>query len=181
MISDRERKVIDNYIKTLDKGGSLREAGYAASTCRNPGQVFSKPEVAKEIKRRLKIVSTKAGITAEYVLKKIQEIVEADIGTLLSYNPDTGDLKFDWESLTDEQKRSISEVQIEEYKKGRGDNAVPVVKTRVKPHSKMEALKFLAQYLGMLTEKIEIKGELNVAERIIANRKAMQGGSQEEA
>ena len=173
-LSDKERQVINRYMKNgFNKAKALKEVGYAETVCDNPKQIFGRPAVEKEIERRMKIVSTKAGIDAAYVIEKVVEIIEADIGTLLSFDPEKGTLDFDWSRLTEEQKRAIGEFQVEKFQKGRGDNATPVVRTKVRPHDKLKALEFLAKHLGMFKEKLEISGEQDVAARILANRKRM--------
>ena len=173
MLSERERTVVNHYIKSLNKAESLRRAGYSESMCDNPQQVFGRPHVQAEIDRRFKIMTTKANVNAEYVLNKWIEIVEADIGTLVEVDPKTGQVDLDLSRLSEEQKRAIAEFQVETYKKGRGEDAVPVVKLRVKPHDKMRALESLAKYLGMYKEKLEIEGELDIGNRIMLNRRRM--------
>ena len=146
----------------------------------NPKQVFSHPDVEEELERRLKIMTTKADVDAEYVLKHLINIVEADMGSLLSFNPDTGQLEYDWENFSPEQKKVVQEFTTESYQKGRGDNAVPVVKTRLRTMDKLKALEMIAKYLGMFKERIEVEGELGIADRIMRNRQRMRNQEPEQ-
>jgi len=115
-------------------------------------------------------MAKRAEVDADYVIQKFKDIVEADLGDLLVINED-GTAYYDFSRAKPEHMAALSEFTVDEISKGRGDDAVPVSRIRVKMHDKLRALEALGKHLGLFTEKIEIKGEVDLIRTIEARRR----------
>lgn len=76
-LSEQMLIAIREYMKGKPKAVSLLTAGYAKSTAYDhPEQVFDHPAVKAEIQRRRDEVERKATINVNYILEKLEGIVE---------------------------------------------------------------------------------------------------------
>lgn len=115
-------------------------------------------------------MAAKAGVSAEYVIQKFKDIVEADLGDLLVIHDD-GSASIDFNKARPEHLAALSEFTVDEISKGRGESAIPVSRIRVKLHDKLRALEALGKHLGLFTEKLEVKGEFDLIRTIEERRK----------
>ena len=65
----------------------------------------------------------------------------------------------DLSELTREQAAAISEVTVEDYKDGRGEDARDVRKVKFKLSDKRSALVDIGKHLGMFVERKELTGK----------------------
>lgn len=78
-LSEQMLIAIREYMKGRSQAQSLLTAGYARSTAYDhPEQVFSHPEVVAEIQKRRDEVERKATINVEWIIEKLETIVEAE-------------------------------------------------------------------------------------------------------
>jgi len=169
-LSVQHKAVVDAYMKHYNKAQALRDAGYAESTALRNVDIFQRRDVQEEIERRQQRMAKKAEVDADYVIQKFKDIVEADLGDLLVINED-GTAYFDFNKARPEHLAALSEFTVDEISKGRGENAVPVSRIRVKLHDKLRALEALGKHLGLFTDKIEVKGELDLIKTIEERRR----------
>ena len=106
-------------------------------------------------------MSTKAGVTAEWIIERLKLIAGADLTDMLViYEDGTG--VPDLNKLTPGLRASLSGIETDKF----GD----VVKMKVKLSDKLKAIEMLARHLGMFNDKLEIAGELSLEERLMAGR-----------
>ena len=171
-LSTRHQKVVDGYMVHYNKTKAMRDAGFSESTSMRAADVFDRIDVQMEIQRRQDNMSKKAEVTADYVIKKFKDIVEADLGDLLEIFED-GTARIDFTKATPAHLAALGEFTVDDIKQGRGDDAIPVQRIRVKFHDKLRALEALGRHLGLFNDKIEIKGELDLIRTIENRRKAI--------
>jgi phage terminase small subunit len=73
--------------------------------------------------------------------------------------------------LTPDMRRALGEFTVDEYKKGRGENAVPVTKMKIKMADKLRALEMLGKHLGIFTDVVRVDGDADLIERLLAGRR----------
>src|SRR5271154_1786337 len=75
----------------------------------------------------------------------------------MKIDPATGDPRLDWSGLTREQASALTEVTVDDYIDGRGENARDVRKVKFKLGDKRAALMDIAKLFGWIVEKRENK------------------------
>ena len=93
-------------------------------------------------------------ISQDRILEELANIAFGDLRDAVTWGPRGVSLK-DSKELTDEQAAAISEVGETVTKDGGS--------TRIKRHDKVKALELLMRHKGMLNDKLNINGELNVS------------------
>ena len=87
------------------------------------------------------------GVETEDIVRELMRIGFADMARFVRFVD--GGAVVDLSEATEEESRLIHEITTEVYMEGKGDNAVPVKKTRLKLYSKLDALMQLGRYKGM--------------------------------
>lgn len=163
-LSEKERKSVVGFLNGLSKKDACMEAGYAPSV--KAHEVFKRPSVMKEIERRQHSMSTKAGVTADWIVERLKLIAGADLTDMLViYEDGTG--VPDLNKLTPGLRVALTGIETDKF----GD----VVKIKVKLSDKLKALEMLARHLGMFNDKLEIAGELSLEDRLMAGRNRIDG------
>ena len=147
-LTPQEELFVEYYLQTLNAMESAKRAGYTESTARAISSMWSngkhKPYIKQEIQKRLKVRMKKLEVTSEKVLSNLAKIAFYDNRELYD---DKGDL-IPVHLLPDD-----------------------VCANRVRTSDQTAALKILAQYLGLLTEKVEHSGSIEVSQLSPEERK----------
>lgn len=111
MLNAKQRAFTVEYMKDKNATQAAIRAGYSEKTARSIGnELLAKPDIQKAIKDLENAAQTRAGITVEKIVERINKIAE-DPNTL--------------------------------------------------PRDRLKADELLGKYLGMFTEKVEMKGQLD--------------------
>ena len=166
--SSRLKKAISNYIKHPNWTKALEDAGYSRSTAvKRHTEMWRKAE--PEIRKRQAKVAERADLSAEYIIKKYMDLLETDL-TKFICKDESGNPYYDFTEATEEDFRVVQELTVDQMQQGRGDDAVPVKRVRIKEYDKLRILEALGKHLGMFTDNVKIKGDISLAERIRAAR-----------
>jgi phage terminase small subunit len=173
-ISERYLKLVDEYFANgFNKRAAMRACGYSEDSIGGyQHRLFNHPDILKEIDRRRQSLNRKTDITVERIEQEYAKIAFANLGDLLEIGDD-GSAVLDLAGMTPEQRAAVSEYNVETYNERAedGEGVTPVKRYKVKFHDKKAALDALAKIRGMFTEKVEVKGELSLIEKIAAGRK----------
>jgi phage terminase small subunit len=118
-------------------------------------------QMLKHVKVMPRIEELRAGILKRHevtVDKIIGELALLGFSNMLDYmqTQDDGTAYVDLSKLTREQAAAISEVTVESYTEGSGEDARPVKKVKFKLTDKRSALVDLGKHLGMFIERSEV-------------------------
>jgi len=173
-LNEQERVAIDRYFSNgFNKTEAITFAGYKSGNA-YISRWYARDTIATEIERRMRAMTKKSKVTAEMVIEEVRKVAFANLGDLITVQED-GSALIEFSTLTADQRASISEFQTETYNEGRGDDAVPVKKQRVKFHSKLDALEKLGKYFKIFNEKIEVTGTISLEDRIMRGRDRARG------
>ncbi len=127
----------------------------AAEVLRHPAVAARVKELQVEQERRMheRFELTRERICAEYA-----KIAYANMLDYVTVQED-GTAYVDLSRLTREQAAAISEITVDEYTEGRGDQARPVKRTKLKLHPKLGALDSAAKVIGIYVNKNEHTGK----------------------
>ena len=79
-ITPRQRSFVRNFIQHWNAQRAYEEAGYSGNPALGVARLFKVPALAAAIKYEQKLAASKAGITAEWVMKKMMEVLPMYMG-----------------------------------------------------------------------------------------------------
>jgi phage terminase small subunit len=119
---------------------------------------MKRPLVKAAIAEKLRVVMDRYEVTTDRVVQEIAKIGFASMGDYIRVTSD-GDPMVDLSGLTPEQMAAISEVTVEDYTEGRGEDAREIRRVKFKLHDKLSGLDKLMKRLGAYApDKIEHAG-----------------------
>lgn len=103
------------------------------------GKMMRRESVRIKIKKHMERALESAQLDPQNVIREVAKIAFSNLWNFTRL-ADDGNRYIDLTSVTEEQMAAVSEIEISEYKEGRGEDARDVIKTKVKMHPKMAAL-----------------------------------------
>jgi len=163
-LTAKQKRFIDEYLIDLNATQAAIRSGYSEKTAEAIGfENLRKPKIEAEVRRRMKDREKRTEVTQDRVLKELAKIAFSDIKDFLEFKTaetkigenDDGDPIIDYQTIinlkdsADVDGSLISEVQLK-------DGTL-----KFKLHDKMAALDKIGKHLGMFTDKVEVKGNIN--------------------
>ena len=157
-LNAKQRLFVVEYLKDLDAQKAYVRAGYNTSTAHvGAFKLIKRPHIAAAIKAAMDKRADKIGISADEVLEEIRRLAMVDIGQ--AYDEHGALLPLSM--MPPEVRRAIASIETELGTEKRGD----IVK--VKLWDKVASLKLLAQHLGLLRMKLEVKGRVTLEQLVM--------------
>ncbi|ENW78213.1 hypothetical protein F909_03899 [Acinetobacter sp. ANC 3929] len=150
----KQQRFVNEYLVDRNATQAAIRAGYSAKTAYSIGEEnLRKPEVKKAIEIGEAEITERTKITQDKVMKELEKI---GFSNMLDYITITngGDPVTDFSTLTRDQAAAISEIVVEEYTEGRGDDARNVKRTKFKLSDKRSALVDMGKHLGMFKDHL---------------------------
>lgn len=173
VLTERDRKIVNAYMKGASKKDSLTEAGYSHTVVtNNVWTIFSKPAIKNEIKRRQRLAAQRSDVTLDWIVERLKSIANADMADLLKAYED-GAIGIDLANLTPDLKRALTQISVDEYVEGRGPASVKVKRIKISAADKLRALDLLVRHLGLSKEaesKVVVSGSIDLVDRLNAGR-----------
>lgn len=149
----RERRFVEEYLIHLNATKAAKLAGYSASTAQQIGSaVLAKPKIQAAMKIAQRAHQKSTGVTVDRIVLELAKIGFANIMDFVAIQED-GSAYVDLSNMSREQSAAIAEINVEEYMEGRGDDARPVKRTKIKMADKRAALVDMGKHLGMFVER----------------------------
>lgn len=158
-LTPKQQRFVEEYLVDLNGTQAAIRAGYSVKTARSQGQrMLTNVDIQKAVQDAQGKRSQRTEITQDAVLKELAKI---GFSNMLDYMTatDGGDLIPDFSALTRDQAAAISEVTVETYVEGRGDDAEEVKRVKFKLSDKRAALVDIGKHLGMFKDKVEVTGK----------------------
>ncbi|MCW0014896.1 terminase small subunit [Rhizobium sp. BT-226] len=158
-LTDKQSRFVAEYLIDLNATQAAIRAGYSAKTAQQQGsRLLLNVVVQEELSRQQSKVAERLEITKERIVDELAKIGFANMLDYMRAGHD-GDPYLDFSGLTRDQAAALSEVIVEDFKDGRGDDARDVRRVKFKLHDKKGALVDLAKMLGFITERHEHTGK----------------------
>lgn len=156
----RYERLAQEMAKGAGDFDAYRAAGYrggrpAASAITN------RPEIQARVAEIVGKGAAKAEITVERIMAELALIGFSNMQDYMRPGID-GDPTLDFSALTRDQAAALSEVTVEDFKDGRGEDARDVRRVKFKLADKRAALVDMGRHLKMFTDKVEQSGTVNV-------------------
>jgi phage terminase small subunit len=124
-------------------------AGYAEKSAKvTASRLLTKANVAAAIAEGEKKAEERAAATLDQVIAELARVAFSGMSKFVSVTPE-GDPMIDLSACTPADLDLLSEITVEDYKEGRGENARDVRRIKVKPLDRMNALITLGKHLGL--------------------------------
>lgn len=151
-LSERDRKFADEYLKDYNATRAAKRAGFSPVSAHVEGCLaLKKPKVIAHIRQRQAALAKKYEVTQERIVAELAKIGFSTMGDYMRVTPD-GQPYIDLSDLQEAEAAALSEITVDDYVDGRGDNARDVKRVKIKLHDKKGALVDLAKHLGMFAK-----------------------------
>lgn len=158
-LSEKQKRFVSEYLTDLNATQAAIRAGYSAKTAQQQGsRLLSNVVVQEELSRQQSKVAERLEITKERIVDELAKIGFSNMQDYMRAGPE-GDPYLDFSGLTRDQAAALSEVTVEDFKDGRGEDARDVRRVKFKLHDKKGALVDLAKMLGFVVDKHEHTGK----------------------
>ena len=155
-LTPKQAAFVREYLIDLNSAAAARRAGYSDSTAKEIGhENLTKPHIAAAIQEAMDTRAERTEITADRVLEEVAKLAFSSIGDYYRIS-DEGEPIIDLSDLTRDQMAALTELQVEDYREGRGDNSRDVRRIRIKLADKKASLELLGKHLKLFTDKIDV-------------------------
>jgi phage terminase small subunit len=144
-LTPKQARFVQEYLIDLNAAQAAIRAGYSAKTARVIGhENLTKPDIAAAIEKARATHAERAGLTADWVIDELRKIAAANMADYVGT---------EFSALTREQTAAVSEVTIEDFVEGSGEQARTGRRVRLKLYDKRAALVDLGRHLGFFEMK----------------------------
>lgn len=146
-LSPRERRFVNEFFDDMDADKAAKRAGYGLTGIRG-NDLVAVPKIAAAIEQEFLRRQKTAGMAIDEIIERYVAIIRANHIDYTRLN-EFGEAYTDLSDLSVEQWYAISEISVDEYTEGRGDDARDVKRIKIKLHDKIKAMEALAKLLGL--------------------------------
>ncbi|WP_426751697.1 terminase small subunit [Myxococcus sp. Y35] len=164
-LTAKQRAFVREYLVDHNGKQAAIRAGYSEHSAEvTASKLLRIPKVSAAIEEAEAQVdeAVKDAVTVEVaeVLRELRRIAFSDIGDMVGEGGGILDLK----AMPLDARRAISSIEVEELFEGKGSERIQIgTVTKLKLWSKEKGLELLAKYLKMLTDKVELGGDVRVS------------------
>lgn len=158
MLTEKQKRFVEEYLIDMNGARAAREAGYSESAARETAsRLLKTPEVAQAVRKARESLSERTEITQDWVLQRWAAIADVD---KRAFFDDAGRLRpvSEW---TREMALAVDGLDVTET-----DGEIAVKISKLKLSSSKAALDSIARHLGMFKDKVEVSVDETLAERI---------------
>ena len=167
MLTAKQEAFCFAYVETSDASAAYRSAydtskSKLASIWVAASKLLASPEIAARVKEIYATRETRLHERYEMTIEQVKaEYGKIALANMFDYVAvqENGTAYVDLSAVTREQAAAISEITVDEYVEGRGEDGRAVKKVKIKLHSKLGALDSVARVLGMFKDKTEHTGK----------------------
>jgi phage terminase small subunit len=147
-LAERERLFVQAYVKNFNGCEAVVAAGYSPGPGARiqAGRLLARASVQSLIAKRVESLVEKHNLSAD---KIVAELTKIGFANMADYTRLTsgGDRVIDLSAVTRDQLAAVTEIVVEDYADGRGEDAREVRRTKLKLHDKKGALVDLLKYV----------------------------------
>lgn len=153
-LTPRQACFVQEYLVDLNATQAAIRAGYSRRGATAQGsRLLANAKVAAKLSTAQAKRAERVEISADMVLRELALIGFANMGDYMRATTG-GDPYLDFADLSREQTAVLSEVTIEDFTDGRGDDAREVKRVKFKLCDKRAALVDIGKHLGMFVDRI---------------------------
>src|SRR4051812_25203704 len=158
-LTPKQKRFVAEYLIDLNGTQAVIRAGYSKNGADVQAiRLLGNARIASELAARQAKRATKFEVTADKVVEELAKIGFCNMQDYMRVGAD-GDPYLDFSALSRDQAAALSEVTVEDFKDGRGDDARDVRRVKFKLADKRAALVDLGKHLGLFKERVELTGK----------------------
>lgn len=151
----------ERFAVELAKGKSqadaYKKAGYKPSE-QHASRLARNGKISARVSALLQGAAKRAEISIADVISELAKIGFANMADYMRVGPD-GDPCLDFSALSRDQAAALSEVTVEDFKDGRGEEVRNVRRVKFKLLDKRAALVDIGKHLGAFVDRVELTGK----------------------
>lgn len=157
-LTEKQEKFCQEYLIDLNGTQAAIRAGYSEKTAGSIAhENLNKPEIMERLRTLRDELQQKTQITRERVLEEYGKLAFSNMIDFIKVTS-TGDAYVDLKNLTADQAAALTEITVDDFTDGRGEDARDIKRIKIKLGDKKGALDSIAKHLGMFVEKHEHSG-----------------------
>jgi phage terminase small subunit len=156
----KQQFFVKHYLLTRNAKQAAIEAGYSEKTAEAAGaRLLRNVKVSAAIANLLGPIFDQYDASADRIIRELALIAFARMGDYMQQVDGKFTGALDLEKIDLEHTAAIMEVTTDII--NRGEDEPEIKRTKIKLQGKLEALKVLAQYRKLLTDKVEVSGAVD--------------------
>lgn len=157
-LNPKQRRFVAEYLVDLNATEAAKRCGYSPRTARSQGSaLLTIPDISDAIADAQKKQLSKADLSAARVLEELRRLAFADTRAFFD---DAGNLK-PMSQLTPEQGSQLAGIEVIKKNAEAGDGHIDTVH-KIKLWDKTRSLEMLCKRFGLLVERLDLGGALEV-------------------
>jgi phage terminase small subunit len=155
----QQRLFVAEYLVDLNGTQAAIRAGYSAKTANEQAaRLLAKASIKEAVEAKRVLLVKRTDVTAERIIGELAKLGFANMEAYMRPG-DNGDPILDFSKLTSDQMAALTEVTVDDYVDGRGENARAVKRVKFKLADKRAALVDLGKHLGLFVDRHEVTGK----------------------
>jgi phage terminase small subunit len=148
-LTQKQTRFVEEYLVDCNATQAAIRAGYSPKGASVRGsELLANRKVSEKVSKCRRVQSERTGVTADRVVSELASIGFSNPGKFIKFLDGTAVL--DFSKMTEEDSKSVAEIQQEVYYEKASLGAGRMVrKTRIKFHNKLPALEALAKHTGV--------------------------------
>ena len=170
-LTPKQRRFVAEYLVDLNATEAAKRCGYSEKTARSQGSdLLTVPDIAKAVAAAQERQLNSIELTAARVLEELRRLAFSDTRAFFDEH---GNLRPIHE-LTAEQGSQLAGIEVIKKNAEAGDGHIDTVH-KIKLWDKTRSLEMLCKRFGLLTDRIEVTGAMDLVTRIAAARARLGG------
>ena len=151
----RRERFVKEYLIDRNATQAAIRSGYSKKTARAIGsRLLTDVDIRARVDELIREQERRTLVTADEVILELKRLGFSNMLDFGRVN-DEGDLVLDMSTLTREQAAAIQSVDVETYTEGKGEDARPVKRVRLKLADKKGPLELLGKHLKLFNDSGE--------------------------
>jgi len=155
-LTKKQDLFVNEYLIAFNATRAAKAAGYSEKTAYSMGEEnLRKPEIRLAIEAAVEERNSRVKVDAEYVVRKLKQVVEADLTDLIALGKE-GASEDELKKLPKEMRVLITEISPV------ANHSLGTWRYKFKIMDKTKCTELLGKHVGAFTEKFQIDGEFKV-------------------
>jgi phage terminase small subunit len=155
-LNEQQARFCGEFLVDLNAAAAARRSGYSLAAAKEVGyRLLTLPHVRAEVDRLKAERAASLALKAEDVVRELVKLSHANMLNYVRVQPD-GSAAVDLSAMGEDEAAALQEVTVEEFTDGRGDEARPCRRIKIKLADKTRALELLGKHLALFTERHEV-------------------------
>lgn len=156
-LTKKQKRFVEEYLIDLNATQAAIRAGYSPDAAQQIGsENLSKPVIKNAIDKAIAERSRRTGINQDRVIHEIAKL--AFLNPIDVINMDDGTIKGE---TNRDDTACIASVKVKTIPARDG----VITEREIKTYDKLKALELLGKHIGMFTDKVEVKGQINTGQK----------------